>query len=412
MKKINSKKPKTELITKDELDMPSYYYDDLKDPKWFEIFNKLALCFGSCSLIVTLLILINVPIIFISIITILSVPAIYLGTTKLKKKMDNEVSRDMQMMNQLPRLFIESFEKDHKITKLSVCFYKEIENNQTLKQLTPQTKTNINQFLYMINANYYDEIHMEHASLTREDIILRIISQIETFFIENPSNSLFTTKEAKLIINGCFFINDTLKKEIKKEFKESERKLFGEKMYHILDKNINTNVSIEKELSKMHQELNSKEHLLRTFDVNNIEWYEFLLKCFDQVDPSIKEYGEFTSVEWDFYALRDIMSFMLTNFNKELESVKGEIYNSKVVIDFMYNAFVYTVLNKKEKVGLEEMINTFKNWNFFENLFDLKLRVLDGIFDEFNIDYALHPYRQKRQKENKTVTIRFPNSQN
>ena len=106
------------------------------------------------------------------------------------------------------------------------------------------------------------------------------------------------------------------------------------------------------------------------------------------------------------------MSFMLTNFNKELESVKGELYNSRVVIDFMYNAFVYTVLNKKEKVGIEEMINTFKNWNFFENLFDLKLRVLDGIFEEFKIDYALHPYRQKRQKENKTVAIRFPNSEN
>lgn len=412
MKKINSKKQKTELNTKDEFDISSYHLDELKDPKWFDVFNKLALCFGGCSLIVTLLILINVPIIFIPIIAILPAPAIYLGTTKLKEKMDNEVLRDIQMMNQFPRLFIESFEKDHKITKSSVCFYNEIENNQTLKKLTPQTKTNINQFLYMINANYYDEIHMEHDSLTREDVILRIISQIEAFFIENPSNSLFATKEAKQIISNCFFINDTLKKEIKKEFKESERKLFGEKMYHILDRNIDTNVSFEEEISKMHQELNSKEHLLRTFDVNNIEWYEFLLKCFDQVEPSVKEYGEFTSVEWDFYALRDIMSFMLTNFNKELESVKGELYNSRVVIDFMYNAFVYTVLNKKEKVGIEEMINTFKNWNFFENLFDLKLRVLDGIFEEFKIDYALHPYRQKRQKGNKTVAIRFPNSEN
>ncbi len=412
MKKINSKKQKTELNTKDEFDISSYHLDELKDPKWFDVFYKLALCFGGCSLIVTLLVLINVPIIFLPIIAILPAPAIYLGTTKLKEKMDNEVSRDMQMMNRFPRLLIESFEKDHKITKLSVCFYNEIENNQTLKKLTPQTKTNINQFLYMINANYYDEIHIELGSLTREDVILRIILQIEAFFIENPSNSLFTTKEAKQIISNCFFINDTLKKEIKKEFKESERKLFGEKMYHILDRNIDTNVSFEEEISKMHQELNSKEHLLRTFDVNNIEWYEFLLKCFDQVEPSVKEYWEFTSVEWDFYALRDIMSFMLTNFNKELESVKGELYNSRVVIDFMYNAFVYTVLNKKEKVGIEEMINTFKNWNFFENLFDLKLRVLDGIFDEFKIDYALHPYRQKRQKENKTVAIRFPNSEN
>ena len=79
---------------------------------------------------------------------------------------------------------------------------------------------------------------------------------------------------------------------------------------------------------------------------------------------------------------------------------------------FTHKIKIERSLNKKEKVGIEEMINTFKNWNFFENLFDLKLRVLDGIFDEFKIDYALHPYRQKRQKENKTVAIRFPNSEN
>ncbi len=76
----------------------------------------------------------------------------------------------------------------------------------------------------------------------------------------------------------------------------------------------------------------------------------------------------------------------------------------------MYNAFVYAKVNNRSKVGLEEIINTFKNWNYLDDEFDFKLKILDAIFTEFKIDSRLHPYSKKTWKRKNNIISLKQNS--
>ncbi len=248
--------------------------------------------------------------------------------------MDEDFKSDLQAIDQISKLFVEIEEKDHKITKHSVCFYQEITNNLVLSQISNDAKTNINQFLYMINANYFEEIKGSHKTLTREELINRIIEQIG-LYLSSKNISTFTVKEAEEAVKSCFFIEDSLKKQIIKEFKKAERTLSNGVSYHIYDKNIDTNKHAREQIQETEVTNESIQHNLSLFDVNDIEWYEFLLKCFGKDSESTKEYGEVSSVEWHLFTLRVIMSFTLNNFPQELTNIKGEFYNSQVVMDFV-----------------------------------------------------------------------------
>lgn len=381
-----------------DLDMTS-----LDTPKWLQVFNKIAICLGIINLSASILSIFSIPYLLSLLFLAPTLgPVSYIVVNKLKAKSDQECKTSMQIVDQVAKLFVEIEENDHKITKSSVCFYQEILNNSILASLDNNTKTNINQFLYMINANYYDEITRAHETLTREALITRVIEQIG-MYVSNNNVASFGPKEAEIVVSMCFFIENDIKKQIINEFKKAERKCGEHVNYHIYDKNIDTSKPIDERIQEIELDRDSLEHQLKLFDVSDIKWYEFLLKTFTKVSEDLKEYGEVTSVEWDLFALRDIMSFMLNNFHQELLSIKGELYNSKVVIDFMYNAFVYTKVNNKTKVGLEEMINTFKNWSFFEDNLALKLKILDAIFTEFNIDYSLHPYKKQTWKRKNNI---------
>lgn len=248
--------------------------------------------------------------------------------------MDEDFKSDLQAIDQISKLFVEIEEKDHKITKHSVCFYQEIQNDSILASLDNSSKTNINQFLYMINANYYKAITKTHGNLKREDLIARIINQISLYMSDKHIDS-FRVKEAEEAVKSCFFIEDSLKKQIIKEFKKAERTLSNGVSYHIYDKNIDTNKHAREQIQETEVTNESIQHNLSLFDVNDIEWYEFLLKCFGKDSESTKEYGEVSSVEWHLVTLRDIMSFTLNNFPQELTNIKGEFYNSQVVMDFV-----------------------------------------------------------------------------
>lgn len=381
-----------------DLDMTS-----LDTPKWLQVFNKIAICLGIINLGASILSIFSIPYLLSLLFLAPTLgPISYIVVKKLKAKSDQECKTSMQIVDQVAKLFVEIEEKDHKITKSSVCFYQEILNNSILASLNNEAKTNINQFLYMINANYYDEITRAHETLTREALITRVIEQIG-IYVSNNNVASFGPKEVEGVISMCFFIENEIKKQIINEFKKSLIKCGECVNYHIYDKNIDTSKPIDERIKAIEAERDSLEHQLKLFDASDIKWYEFLLKTFTKVPADLKEYGEVTSVEWDLFALRDIMSFMLSNFHQELLSIKGDFYNSKVVIDYMYNAFVYTKVNNKTKVGLEEMINTFKNWSFFEDNLDLKLKIMDAIFNEFRIDYKLHPFKKHARKEKSNI---------
>lgn len=404
---INFKKKKENEIL-NEMDIE---FDSLEDPKWFQIFLKLAISFGLVNIGASIIGIFHLPIAITYIIsTILFGPAAYVGIGKIKDKMDENFNRDMQGINQVRKFLMECSEVDHKIDLTTVCFYYEMERNEYIASLSGDTKTNINQFLYMINANYSEEIMSKCPSLNREDLFERIITEIG-LVLSNNNITIFTLTEAKQVIDACFFISEDVRVKILKEFKKSEWNDNGEARYHIYDKNLEGKTFNEVE-NAINEELGSIEHILKTFDVNEISSYEYLLKCFGRVDESLKKYGEVTSVEWDLYAVRDVMAYMLNNYKKDIEESQGSVYNAKVVIDFMYNAFVYAAINNRRKVGIDEIIGSFKNWNYLAYDFNLKLELLDGIFERFNIDSSKHPYHKTgKSKKNSSRIITFPKKQ-
>lgn len=401
--KLNNK------LLSQEIKNDSYMIEE--DSKFIKIFYNGLLVFSSSMIVASVLTSFDISIIVSLLISLPTVgPLSLFGIHKIKEISDRNFKADMQMTHQVVKMFTESKEVDHKITPTSSYFYREINSKEPLKDIDQDAISNINQFLCMINGNYFEEINDTLITkLSREELVDKILEQI-VIFASKHNLSSFTITEAESIINGCIFINDDIKKRIIKEYKQSAINIDGRKIYRILNKNFDCNKSLDESIGEMHQEKASTEHHLKMFDVNEVSEYEFLLKCFDLVEEN--EYGNINEVEWDLQSLCDIMSFMLNTFHTKLTKEKGEYYNSEVVMSFMYNVFVYAQVNKTGKVGLNEIINTFKKWDFFEGLFYLKLEILDAIFEEYKLDYSTHPYRNHKNKNPKNKLLSFPKNQN
>lgn len=401
MKIINFKK-KEEI---DDLSEFNYGIEDLyQEPKGMKIFYNAAFGFSFSMFGAALLASFGVPFGIGCLICLPTLgPSSIVGLNILKKKADRDLAADMQGFQQIIKMFLEENEKDHKIEKGTSYFYQEIDSKKELQDLSSSATNNINQFLYMINENYYEDIASKH-SLRREEVVDKILDQI-VFYASNYGLYDFNADKAQEIIKGCFFIDDNLKKAIVKEFKRSEYVFNGHKNYRILSKNIDANKDADLCIAELYELKKSKSHCKKTFDVEDIEWYDFLLSCMSEIET---DYGSPYNVEWDLESVRDIMSFMLTKYHSKFTDIKGEYYNADVVISFLYSSFIYATLNNTGKVGINEIIQTFKAWSFFDNLFDLKLEVLDAIFERFNLDYSMHPFREAKSTKKENKVLSFP----
>ena len=380
------------------------FYED--DSRFEEYLNKIATIFASATIGAVSLSIFGVPLWLGYLVSspILGTLTIA-GLNYIKKKSDYNLACDMQLANNIVKMFSEGREIDHKIKKGSFYFYKEIKSKEVLFNVDSDTLININQFLFLINENYYEEIQMQHPNLRREDVIDKILEQIAAFKGANGMEK-FSAKEAKQIITGCIFLNNDLKKRIIKEFKSGEDKLDSKKPHRVLGRDFDEKKPIEVAIKEMKNDAASIEHHLSEFNLDDISWYSFLLKIMSKAENN--EYGCVYDIEWDLFAIRDVMSFMLTKFKRELAEINGEFYNANVVMSFMLNVFIYASVNRTGKISIDEVIKTFKNWPYLNNQFELKLRILDAIFENIAIDYSLHPFRQKPNLKSSSNILKFP----
>lgn len=400
IKKFKKKKDDHDKIISLDDEIAKLY----EEPKGVEVFYNISLGFATSMIGTAILLSLGVPFGIGCAVCIPTLgPTSIIGLNALKKKVDRNFNADMQEFQQIVKMFTELKEKDHKIEKKTAYFYYEIESKEELANLDHGVYNNINKFLYMINENYYEEIASKY-NFRRDELIDKILDQI-AIYVSKYGMYEFTLDEAKPIINGCIFIEDSLKKKMLKEFKQSEYHFNGRKHYRILSKNLDSKKNHDVCIAESNEERKSTDHYLRSFDINAIEWYEFLLEC---ASKSETEYGNVYNVEWDLECVRDIMAFMLTNFHFKFTEYKGEYYNVDVVISFMHNVFVYASVNNTGKIGINEMIQTFKHWNFFEGYFNLKLEVLDAIFENFDLDYNMHPYRETKKSKKENKVLSFP----
>lgn len=332
--------------------------------------------------------------------TILLSPCIYFGMNALKKKSQDRNLRDMHHTAQLFLMMKEAHSADHNVTKTSTIFLHELHQEQKKinVEIDDNEQMNINQFLYLINANYYDEIAKKFPDLNREEVIRRLITLI-LLHLEHNNKKTFDEKDAKEVLDRCLFIKQELKEEIYKEFKKSKVKFGKQKFYEIIRKDTTASIESYQKLRETDEKNQAPD-----FDIEDLNQVYSLIGCYAN-NEDMQELGN-TFLDWDYDFLRKILVLISTKYRQELVKEYGQEYNNlNLAGTFIYNALSYAVVNNREMVGYKEMINCFKGWNYIP--FNLQLDILDDLFEQEGIPYDEHPYDIKKKRNNKAKIIQI-----
>lgn len=334
----------------------------------------------------------------------LAVPVFYILLRKLRKKMDDKFRKDMVSAANLMSMMGEVFASDRIIDENTSVFLNEIDLKLSSAniELPSSPKFCINKLLYLINANYFDEISKNMSSLTREKLIHHIIEQTVLYYKRNPKQT-FDENDAKEIIDYCILIRPEIKEEIIKEFKASKVKIANEVDY-----------AIERKETKHLVEIDSFEEFLTS--VKNNTGYNFDITSESDLNAVIlaasnseqyNKYGNPHTLTWDMDFLSRVLTLIASNYRQQLIDYHEDFSNLALASSLITNSITYALVNKRESVGQREILNTFKNWRYIP--FDMQDKILTKLFEEDGIDYSLHPYRLRRDPslDNKPKIIKL-----
>lgn len=369
-----------------------------------DIVASTGLTSGILSLISLTTGIINSPqnLLFLAGGTVLISPFTYLGMKKLKNKMDERVERDMHQAGQIFLMFEDVLKPDFKITKTTALFLNQILDKLEKEQLQLQKDDymHINQLLYLINSNYYEEIIKTHKNMTREQLIDKILNQIISYLRKNDKDT-FDEKDAKIVLDSCFFLEDELKKEIAEEFKKSKVTVASTTTYEIIRKDL-PDSSVKSYKAKRAEE--QEERNASRFDIYSERDYHTLIQNFSSSEEILK-LGNPNELEWNMDLLIKIIQTIGLNYRDELLENNASHNNLNLAASYIYNLISYALVNKRKEVGYKEMIATFKNWNYLP--FSIKLKALDDIFEQEQISYEEHPFKISASKKQPQKVIEF-----
>ncbi|MDE6141137.1 MAG: hypothetical protein K2G03_00900 [Bacilli bacterium] len=382
-----------------DFNLENEIYDFENDDKYYNIFMKILISLSLPIIIISILATCGISSITLgAIIIAITAPITYITVTKLKNKSEQIFKRDMYESKMLGTYFKEAIAKEHIIDKQTTYFMHDIGSYDF--DMDIDELLNINQLLFLINQSYYDVIENYGIDLSRHELVIKILDQIKIYIENNYQDTkiTFSFKDIQNIINNCFFIPEDTQKNILEELRRAEVKSHNRTSYVIMP----NDESIMKETSEEY--FATEEYLFASFDVQNIQSYEMLMKIYKESDKN--PYKDAFLVEWDLEAIRDCLSLIVRRFGIIIEKRGNELYHFEMASTFFYNLNAYASLNKVSQVGIKEIINTFKGWNYFD--FNLKLDILDAIFEEFNLDYSMHPYRENKKNKDLGKIYHFP----
>lgn len=363
-----------------------------------EIASSIGMSAATTSLLSLMFGIINTPYNFAFLTggTVITTPFMYLGMKKLKNKIDDRFNRDMHHAGQISIMLKETLEYDRRIESMTAQFLQEIlDVFETENKDFPQNELmKISQFLYLINCNYYEKINKRIPTMTREQLVKRLINQI-SYYLNETKRDTFNEKDAQKVLNNCFYISEDIRKEIVKEFKKSKVKFAGKIDYEIVRND--TTGGIDQYIAKKVEET---KNLYPEFNIDNITHYQHIIetvkrsKVFEKMDIGNPE-----NMSYDIEFLMIAMQTIAHNQREKLLAING-FSNFWMVTDFIYSSITYSLVNNKTKVGKDEIIKTFKNWDYIP--FDIKLNALNELFESERIDYSYHPFKTSKQKNIKT----------
>ncbi|MDO5393632.1 MAG: hypothetical protein Q4F33_03435 [Mycoplasmatota bacterium] len=342
---------------------------------------------------------------FLTASTVLMSPIIYYGADKLKKRLDKKTESDIHHAAQLGIMLRESFEKDRIINRMTSCFFDEIEAELIAKNIpiTEKLIYSINQFLYLINCNYYEKITPNKENFDREDLMNHVLSQISFYLVENNLTS-FNPEIAQKVLETDFLVKPELKKEIYEEFTSSRVTSKDYDGYHI--KRNDTVADIYCYQILKNQEGGDK---YMGFDIDDGNDYYNIIKSLEQSKYFLENnLGDPRNLDWDIDFLRTIIKTIIRDHRQELKKTIPDFQAVSLAGSFIYNAMVYATVNNREQVHQEELINTFKNWTYLP--FFTRKEIVDTLFEEQELSSIEHPFKTTAQQKTKTIQkiIPFP----
>jgi hypothetical protein len=125
------------------------------------------------------------------------------------------------------------------------------------------------------------------------------------------------------------------------------------------------------------------------FNINRIRDYKLMLEEFSHHE--LNEYGDFTKVDIDLELFKNIIIFIDDLYTEQLSGLYENYSIESLAASLLYNVGVYCLINKKQKAGMQEILNSMKEWHYLD--YDDKLIIIGGIYQEFdNMDNIIHPY--------------------
>lgn len=321
-------------------------------------------------------------------------PGVSLGLKKInerwyekEKKRIKSVKRSLAMMEE------DIYEKDKIIGKTTTNFFSKVEDmkNEFSISLDSNDANQINDLLYLINANYYEKIVGTRQPYCREEIIDKVVNQVGLYFVLK-GNSDFTRKDVFCILKNCYFIKDELKKEIYEEFISSEVS-FGRFISHCIE---NRNVDImDKDafIEEKKKELSS----MPSFDIFSLDSYEKIIQGLISADSYLEQFGDVNQLEWDMESLKNFLCILLKDHRSELIAYDSSQSSFDIASSFIYNAMCYAVVNQKQSIGPFEMLHTLRNWEKIP--FQLRSDVATDVIEKMNLERDSHPFYQNPVKK-------------
>lgn len=373
----------------------------MEDDKIMQIISSFGLSFGVFTILGIPFLNDVVSFLAIGGASVVATPVVYFGFKKINERWWGKEEKRLRSVRQTFAMMAEDrYEKDKIIGKTTTNFYSKLEDMKKEFNLSLEANDfdQINDLLYLINANYYEKIVSLMPGYCREEIIDKVVNQIGLYFV-GKGQSGFHRKDLLNILNNCYFIKDEIKKEIYDEFISSEVS-FGKWISHGIR---NRNVDIMDE-DAFYAEKKKELPPMPGFDIESTENYKKIIQGIISMDTYLGQFGDISQLEWDMDALQEFLSIMLKDHRSEIVAYNSQLSNFDIACSFIHNAMCYAVVNNKTEVGPREMLHTLKNWEKLP--FQLRCDVATTVVEKMSLERNNHPfYHNPAKKKAKIISF-------
>ena len=294
--------------------------------------------------------------------TALAAPILDRQFTKLKDKEDKNKIREQHYIQQVKISLAEMDKKGTRVNRMTPFFNDMIMAKCREKKINidEDTLQNINQFLYMVNSNYYERIldsfKVNNERLrTREDVLREICDAILRH-MEMIEDYAFDDTDVKEVLDICLFIKDDVKVDMIEEFENSKVPgVLGTYRYIIERKDVKSE-SIEKDYTKNYDEVNKDDV---SFDIYEKESYIAAVSKITEMQH-YQKLGNVNALSWDIDALMDIVTNLIHKYNSELERNIEDYSIARFTVKLMLVTTSYALVNKKGTVSYKVITEAFK----------------------------------------------------